>query len=296
MRTHNFFRICIFFVPMLFVTAAVKAQTPVRPDVRKAEVPRAQAPQAGEMRAETGRPPIPELNLMQSGESLKSDSNEISVLVVPEEEATLSSQMPGKIKRVTVGLGDGFPKGAILIEFDCSEQEAQLQSAQAEYLGARETHLAKLRLQALGAAGELEVTLAASAAEKAKSQITLRDAQLAYCKVTAPYDGRVAKMKVKAQESVAMGQQLVDIVNPASLKAQLYVPAAWSARIKVGARFQVKASENGKRYTARITKLNSRVEGVSQSFEVEGRFEGSTTGLLPGMVGTATFPGRSDRP
>jgi RND family efflux transporter MFP subunit len=226
----------------------------------------------------------------------ESTENEIAVLVAPAEEATLSSQMPGKIKRISVGLGASFRKGAVLVEFDCSEQEAQLQTVQAELLGARETHLAKLRLQALGAAGELEVTVAAAAAERAKSQISLREVQLAYCKVLAPYAGLVAKLKVKSSESVALGQPLLDIVNPALLKAQFYVPAAWFSWIKPGLPFKVRMGDDGKTYSVRVSKLNARVEAVNQSLEVEGRFEGKTQGLWPGMVGMAVFPARSDKP
>jgi len=225
-----------------------------------------------------------------------STENEIAVLVAPAEEATLSSQMGGKIRRISVGLGASFPKGAVLVEFDCSEQEAQLQTVQAELLGARETHLAKLRLQALGAAGELEVTVAAAAAERAKSQISLREAQLAYCKVLAPYAGLVAKLKVKSSESVALGQPLLDIVNPALLKAQFYVPAAWSSWIRPGLPFKVRMGDDGKTYSVRVSRLNARVEAVNQSLEVEGRFEGKTQGLWPGMVGMAVFPARSNKP
>jgi multidrug efflux pump subunit AcrA (membrane-fusion protein) len=56
--------------------------------------------------------------------------------------------------------------------------------------------------------------------------------------------------------------------------------------------FQVRTEADGRRYRARVSKLNSRVEGVSQALEVEARFEGSTDTLLPGMVGTAIFPPR----
>ena len=224
------------------------------------------------------------------------DESTIAVLVSPAEEATLSSQMPGKIKRISVGLGATFRKGAVLLELDCSEQDAQVQTVQAELLGARETHLAKLRLQALGAAGELEVTVAAAAAERAKSQINLREAQLAYCKVIAPFDGMVAKLKVKGAESVSLGQPLIDIVNPSLLKAQFYVPASWFSWIKTGMPFQVRMGEDGKIYSAKVSKLNARVEGVNQSLEIEGRFDGKTQGLLPGMVGTAVFPAGSGKP
>ena len=216
---------------------------------------------------------------------------EVAVLIQAGEETTLSSQMGGRILKVNVGLGDSVAAGATLLEFDCSEQLAQVQAAQAEYRGARETHLTKLKLQALGAAGELAVTVAAAATDKAKSQVDLRDSQMAYCKVSAPFSGRVARLRVKASESVNINQPLIEVVNPASLKAQMFVPSAYVSNLKAGSPFQVKF-DDGRVFRARVAKLNSRVEGVSQQLEIEGRFDGQTAGLLPGMVGTAIFPGR----
>lgn len=216
---------------------------------------------------------------------------EVAVLIQAGQETTLSSQMGGRVLKVNVGLGDSVTAGATLIEFDCSEQLAQVQAAQAEYRSARETHLTKLKLQALGAAGELEVTVAAAATDKAKSQVDLRESQMAYCKVSAPFSGRVARLRVKASESVNINQPLIEVVNPASLKAQMFVPSSYVRNLKPGSPFQVKF-DDGRVFRARVAKMNSRVEGVSQQLEVEGRFEGQTAGLLPGMVGTAIFPGR----
>ena len=231
----------------------------------------------------------------QFDEASALEQRDISVLVVAGDETTLSSQMAGKIKKIHFGLGDAVAAGALLVEFDCAEQDSQMQSAEAEYRGARETHLTKLRLQALGAAGELEVTVAAAAADKAKSQVTYRESQSAYCKLNAPFAGRIAKTRVKVAESIPVGQSMLDIVNPGSMKAQLFVPASWAYWLRPGVQFQVRTSGDGKSYAARISKLNSRVEGVSQSLELEGRFEGATQGLLPGMVGTAIFPTRPKR-
>jgi membrane fusion protein (multidrug efflux system) len=224
--------------------------------------------------------------------AIAQESHDISVLVTATEEATLSSQMAGKIKKIYYGLGDVFSAGDLLLEFDCEAERAQLDAAQAEYRGARETHLTKLRLQALGAAGELEVTLAASAADKLKSQVDLRQSLLAYCKVVAPFPGRLVKLRVKAAESVALGQPLLDIANPSTLKAQLFVPASWVRWVRVGTPIVVKSNEDRRTYRARVSKLNARVEGVNQSLELEAQFDGSTEGLLPGLVGTASFPTR----
>jgi membrane fusion protein, multidrug efflux system len=216
-------------------------------------------------------------------------ATEIAALIVAGEETTLSSQMAGRIRRIPVGLGDQIKKGGHLIEFDCSEQRAQLDAAEAEFRAARETHLARLRLQALGAAGELEVTVAAAAADKARSQVDLRKSQLAYCRVDAPFAGNVARLRVKASESVNAGQPLVDLVNPASLKAQMFVPAAWIAWLKNGTPLSIHVRETGQTFKARVSKMNSRVDGVSQQLEVEARIEKGAGRLLPGMVGSALF-------
>jgi RND family efflux transporter MFP subunit len=214
---------------------------------------------------------------------------EIAALIVAGQETTLSSQMAGRIRKLNIGLGQAVKTGAHLIEFDCSEQQAQLEAARAEYRGARETHLARLRLQALGAAGELEVTVAAAAADKARGQLEVRRAQLAYCTVQAPFSGNVARLRVKAAESVSVGQPLVDLVNPASLKAQMFVPASWIAWLEPGARLTIHVRETGQSFAAEVSKLNSRVDGVSQQLELEARIEKGSAGLLPGMVGYAVF-------
>ena len=225
----------------------------------------------------------------------RDEPSEVPVLVHAGEDTTLSSQMAGKIRRLHVGLGDNARAGATLIEFDCSEQMALQQAAEAEFRGARETHVSRLRLQGLGAAGELDVTLAAAAAEKARSQLALRESLTAYCRVVAPFSGKVARMRVKVAESVPAGQPLLDLVNPASLRGQVFVPASWAAWLRQGSEVDVTFKDTGQKYRARVSKLNARVEGVSQQLELELRFDGASAGLLPGMVGTAVFLNRPAR-
>jgi membrane fusion protein (multidrug efflux system) len=252
---------------------------------------------AAQAQAQTPAPQAPAQATIQAPHEPKPPAKpaasepEVAALIVAGEETTLSSQMAGRIRTVSVGLGDPVKKGARVIVFDCSEQQAQLDAADAEFRAARETHLARLRLQALGAAGELEVTVAAAAADKARSQVALNKSKLAYCRVDAPFSGNVARLRVKASESVNAGQPLVDLVNPASLKAQMFVPAAWIAWLRTGAPVILQVRDSGLTVPAKVSKINSRVDGVSQQLEIEARIDKGGR-LLPGMVATATFPGR----
>ena len=291
---------CIFVIGLAFCSFCAEAQNTQQPGIAKgaSDGQGAQgAPSAAVQprRNESATKSSAGSRSLQFDEASALEQRDISVLVVAGNETTLSSQMAGKIKKINFGLGDAVQAGAVLIEFDCAEQDALMQTAEAEYRGARETHLTKLRLQALGAAGELEVTVAAAAADKAKSQVTFRESQSAFCKVNAPFSGRVAKTRVKIAESVPAGQPMLDLVNSGALKAQLFVPASWAYWLRPGVQFEVRTSGDSKIYTARVSKLNSRVEGVSQFLELEGRFEGANQGLLPGTVGTAIFPTRPKR-
>lgn len=213
-----------------------------------------------------------------------------SALVTADRDATLSAQMGGRIKKVHYGIGQGFAAGAVLAEFDCDEAQAKLDALNAEYLGARETHLAKLRLQGLGAAGDLEVTLTAAAGEKAKSQVRQQEAQMAYCALKAPYAGRIVRLKAKQAESVAVNQPIMEIVAIAQLKATLNVPSALAVGLQPGAPLTIEIKETGRKYSAKVTRLNGRLDAASQSLEVEALFTGKTTGLLPGMIGQAVLP------
>ena len=131
--------------------------------------------------------------------------------------------------------------------------------------------------------------MAAATADKGRSQVDLRKSQLAYCRVAAPFGGNVARLRVKASESVNQGQPLVDIVNPASLKAQMFVPAGWIAWLKPGTPLIINVRDTAQTFKAKVSKLNSRVDGVSQQLEVEARIEQGQGRLLPGMVGSAVF-------
>ena len=216
---------------------------------------------------------------------------EVRALVVAEMEATISSQFAGRLVAMPKQVGDSFREGELLAAFDCQERQAAVKAAEAEFLSARETHLAKLKLQSLGAVSDIDVTVAAATAEKARSQVDLVRTQEKYCYVHAPYSGKVVRMRAKAFESVSLGQPLLEIVNPASLRAQLFVPSAWIRWLKPGVPFKLAVEETGQTYTARVSKISSRIDASSQTVEVTGRFDRVPHNVLPGMIGKATFEG-----
>ena len=69
-------------------------------------------------------------------------------------QATLASQVQGRISRLPFKEGQRFKKGAVLVALDCSKYEAELASAQAEYRAKRKTYENNLRLAEHHAVGD----------------------------------------------------------------------------------------------------------------------------------------------
>lgn len=217
------------------------------------------------------------------------ETDGIRVLLAPALDTSLASPFAGRVRSVAVSLGQAFARGKVLVSFDCDEQVARLDMAEAELGSARENHEAKLRMQGLQQAGEVEVSLAASAVERTHAQVKLHRAQIAQCSLTAPFSGRAVKIAVKPHQGVTQGQPLLDIISDGPLKLRLNAPAKWVGWLKNGTAFTVVIDETGKTYPARVTALNGRIDAVSQSIELEAAIDGKAPDLLAGMSGIARF-------
>jgi RND family efflux transporter MFP subunit len=218
-----------------------------------------------------------------------STADQVRVMLVAKRETTLSSATTARIKRLGVSMGVAFGKGQALVELECDEPEARLKMAKAELAGAQETLDARLRMQGLQQASDVEVALAAAAVSKARGQIDLYAAEIAQCTISAPWAGRVAKVYVKSHMSVAPGQPLVDLVMNGPLRLKLNLPSRLVGKLSRETTFNVTIDETGKSYPAQVIAVNSRVDSVSQTVEVEAAVTKAYPELLPGMSGVASL-------
>ena len=250
-------------------------------------------PDAGPQPVATGAPaaaaPAPPEAAPAPAVEEEGSFSEVRALLAAHKETVLSSRIQGTITSIAVTHGASFAKDKVLVSFDRDEQTARLAMAESELAAARETHQAKLRMQGLQQASEVEVALAASAVSKAQAQINLYRAQIEQCAIKAPFKGRVVKLEAKPFQTVQPGQPLLEIVAAGPLVVRLNAPAAWLQWVKPGTLFWFRIDETGKRHQAEVTALNGRVDAVSQTVEIEGRLLAETPALLPGMSGTALF-------
>jgi multidrug efflux pump subunit AcrA (membrane-fusion protein) len=89
--------------------------------------------------------------------------------------------------------------------------------------------------------------------------------------------------------SVTPGLPMLDIVKRGLLRLKLNIPSRLINKVKAGMEFEVTIDETGKTYQARIAAVNSRVDPVSQTIELEAVITKNYEALLPGMSGVASL-------
>jgi membrane fusion protein (multidrug efflux system) len=213
------------------------------------------------------------------------ERQEIRAQLLPRRYTTVAAEIGAKINRLPVPEGSAFKAGQLLVSFDCTLQQAQLQKAQAELDGAEQTLKSNQRLAELNSVGQLELDLSRSAVGKARAEVGANRAVLGKCGVAAPFAGRVAEQKVREQQYVQPGQALLDIIDDSVLELEFLVPSNWLSWLRVGGTFQVQIDETRKSYPAKFIRIGARVDPVSQSVKVAAAIDGKFPELIAGMSG-----------
>jgi membrane fusion protein (multidrug efflux system) len=213
------------------------------------------------------------------------ERQEIRAQLMPRRYTTIAAEIGAKINAMPIAEGGSFKAGQLLVSFDCSLQQAQLQKAQAELDAADQTFKSNQRMAELNSIGQLELDLSRSAVGKARAEVGAHNAVLAKCQVLAPFGGRVAEQKAREQQYVQPGQALLDIIDDSVLELEFLVPSNWLGWLRVGGGFKVHIDETGKSYPAKFVRIGARVDAVSQSIKVAATIDGRFPELIAGMSG-----------
>lgn len=219
-----------------------------------------------------------------------SEPRQIRGVLKARDQAILSSELAGRIVEMPFAEAQRFSKGDVLVRFDCSAYQAQLNAANAAGRAAREELKNKQQLAALNSVGRFEVALAEARQAQAQAEAQVYQVQVQRCQVKAPYDGEVVNRRVQPHESVPAGAPLLEVVDNRTLEIHLLVPSRWIGTLKPGQSFEFTPDETGKPLKAEVKRLGARIDEGSQTLLLIGGLPEDVSGLVAGMSGSARFP------
>ncbi len=198
---------------------------------------------------------------------------------------TIASELSARIHSLPFKEGQAFKAGQVLVEFDCAAQRAQYQKTTALLSIAERNYQANKKLLALDSVGSVEYENSFSEYLKFKAEHDEMGSTLRRCHILAPYSGMVFEQKARAQQFVQAGQPVMEILDNSALELEFIVPSKWSPWLVKGYQFNIKLDETGKTYPAEITRINGKIDSVSQTIKVAAVINGNFEELSPGMSG-----------
>jgi membrane fusion protein (multidrug efflux system) len=225
----------------------------------------------------------------------------------PIETVSIRSRLEGDIVALNVREGDAVRVGTVLAEFERSEQEAALRSAEADELAAKtEAQTAQWSLDQTrdlfnaGAVSERDMRAAEQAALTAAARLAATTARVRAAalvsrdtRVVSPVRGVIQKRNVENGERVSRGTELFTVVRSDVLELTAAVPARRAASLARGQ--VVRFTADGRTIEGIVARISPTIDLQSQSVTVfvevpnrNGVLKGNT--FATGQIIEKSFP------
>ncbi|QOG21234.1 MULTISPECIES: efflux RND transporter periplasmic adaptor subunit [Bradyrhizobium] len=215
----------------------------------------------------------------------------------PADVSSLSFEIAGQLRAVTLIVGQKVSLGDVLAEIDprslqtqveqagagVQQAQAQLDNAEADFQRKEDLLKKGVTTQAIFDQSRAALLTSRAQVDQAKRQLDLASHNLDRSKLLAPFSGTVARVDTKSFAQVAAGQPILTLYSDDRFEMSFLVPAPTFQNLKVGQHVGVKVADlPDVSVTGEIRELGSKAEQVS-AFPAVVRLDNNVTGLNAGM-------------
>ena len=212
--------------------------------------------------------------------------------IQPWKEVNIVPDLPGKVARIYVEVGDRVEQGQILAELDTRTAKLQLEQAEAGLAVAQANfHSASRdweRMQNLHKKGTLspqqyeKAQLAYEAAkaqlQQAKAALNLAKHQLEVSIMKAPFNGIITGKNINEGEYInpamggmrPQGSSVVTLMDLSKVKIEVHVSERDVGKIHIGQKANITVDAYpGRRFHGEVSNINPAADPMTRSFAVE---------------------------
>ncbi len=215
-----------------------------------------------------------------------------------QRDSRILAQVAGRVMDVTVRDNDRVVAGQLLVVIDTTEYALGLARAEAN-LARTQASFRELTLfddQIADSAVRVErarVARAKSGLAEAEVSVREADLQLQRTRVTAPFAGRAASVKVMPGQTVRVGDELATVVDLNPIRVVVQVLESEVGLLAAGRRAFVSfAAFPGEEFAGRIETINPVVAQDTRTANVTVTIPNSESRILPGMYARVALEAR----
>jgi membrane fusion protein (multidrug efflux system) len=200
------------------------------------------------------------------------------------EAVEITSKTSNIVTAVRFRDGQRVQRGAVLVELDSAQARADLAAADAALtestsLYNRSRELLSTQAVSKSQFDQIEATKKANAARVAAAQAKLEDTV-----IRAPFSGRVGLRRISVGSLINPGAIITTLDDTSVMKVDFAVPENFLSQLREGLALTANSTAYpGRRFTGRISSVDSRIDPVSRSVTVRAEVPNPESLLKPGM-------------
>jgi RND family efflux transporter MFP subunit len=241
--------------------------------------------------------------------------------IIVEEQIDVAAQRDGMVDKIMAEPGTPVKKGQLLATLDDRQISADLEAAraktrsteadlknwqaeakvlEADYARAQKMWEAQIipkeqleHAKYKAESDEWDVKRVSELLTNAKQTEHSLELELEKTRITAPFDGVVARRYLRLGESVVKNDRLFWVTAVAPLRIRVTLPEKYLGRIRAGTLVAVTPAAGGAgtySYGAKVIAVSPVVDPASDTIEVLAQIIGNTSGLRPGMRADLHLP------
>lgn len=200
----------------------------------------------------------------------------------PNEEVTVSSEVPGKVQRILFKEGAVVNRGAVLVQLDDIELQAQRKRLLVQQeLNQKIADRLKALYEKEGVSLQ-EYEVAKAEVEKVKAEISLIDAQIEKRTIRAPFSGKLGLRKISEGSYLSPGSAIVNLVSTNPINLEFSVPEKYSSAVKPGTRVNFKLDGVAGDFNAVVAASEPNIDAATRTYKLKATAPNANGTILPG--------------
>lgn len=218
-------------------------------------------------------------------------TEEIVGTVRAKLRATLEAKVSGRIEKMFVLPGQMVKSGELLARLEAREIQAKLDQALAQRDQADRDLARFIALLQQKAVTQQEFDGVETRQRTARAAVSEAETMLGYAKITAPFDGVVARKLADVGDLAAPGRPLLELEDPSALQFEADVPEAIIDRVRLEEKLPVRVSSLNDDLEGTVSEIAPVIDPNSRTFRVKLDLA-AWRGLRAGQFGRVAVPVR----
>lgn len=218
------------------------------------------------------------------------DSHSFSGTVEEKNGTPLSFNNGGTISRVFVSVGDAVRKGQLVAMTDTTQAADAVEMTRASLRQAEDAYDRMKKLHDAGSLPDIKWVETQSKVEQARIQEKMARKVLTDCRLYSPINGMISQRNAEAGQVVGPSAPVLTVVTASDLEVSISVPESEVRGIAVGQKALINIAAAGvSQVRGSVSERGVKADALSRSYTVKLKIEGSTVGILPGMVASVVL-------